>query len=142
MLFSSLSFLYLFLPPALALCCLVPKGARNGALFALSLAFYFYGEQGYTLLLVFSSLSDWLHALYIEANRGTRRAKAALVSSIVINLAMLGGFKYTDFVVGSINGLLGTVIPLPNVHLPVGISFFTFQTMSYTIDVYRGDVKA
>lgn len=141
MLFSSISFLYLFLP-ALALYYIVPQKWRNYVLLAASLLFYFVGEPVYVLLLLFSSLSDYAHSLYIEKHRGTKGAKWALISSIVINLGMLFFFKYTDFLIGAVNGLVGTKIPLTGVELPIGISFFTFQTMSYTIDVYRGDARA
>ena len=141
MLFSSISFLYLFLP-VLLVYYVVPKSWRNHVLLVASLLFYFVGEPVYVLLLVFSSLSDFFHSLYIEKHRGTKKAKLALTSSIAINLGMLGFFKYTDFLIGAVNGLLGTAIPLTGIELPIGISFFTFQTMSYTIDVYRGDAKA
>ena len=141
MLFSSISFLYLFLP-VLLVYYVVPKSWRNHVLLIASLLFYFVGEPVYVLLLVFSSLSDFFHSLYIEKHRGTKKAKIALTSSIAINLCMLGFFKYTDFLIGAVNGLLGTAIPLTGIELPIGISFFTFQTMSYTIDVYRGDAKA
>ena len=141
MLFSSISFLYLFLPVLLVYYA-VPKSWRNHVLLAASLLFYFVGEPIYVTLLIVSSLSDFFHSLYIEKHRGTAKAKRALISSIVINLGMLAFFKYTDFLIGSVNGLLGTAIPLTGVELPIGISFFTFQTMSYTIDVYRGEAKA
>ncbi len=142
MLFSSATFLYIFLPVVFFLYFVCPRRFRNGLLLAASLFFYFCGEPVYVLLLVFSSVSDWLHSLYIESHRGTRGAKIALVSSIVINLGMLGFFKYTDFIIRTVNGLLKTDIPLVGVPLPIGISFFTFQTMSYTIDVYRGNAHA
>ena len=141
MLFSSISFLYLFLP-ALALYYIVPQRWRNYVLLVASLLFYFVGEPVYVLLLLFSSLSDYAHSLYIEKHRGTKKAKGALISSIIINLGMLFFFKYTDFLIGAVNSLAGTNIPLTGVELPIGISFFTFQTMSYTIDVYRGDAHA
>ena len=141
MLFSSISFLYLFLP-VLIVYYLVPGSWRNHVLLIASLLFYFVGEPVYVLLLIFSSLSDFFHSLYIEKHRGTKKAKIALISSIIINLGMLGFFKYTDFLIGALNSLLGTAIPLTGTALPIGISFFTFQTMSYTIDVYRGDAKA
>ena len=125
------------------LCCfVVPKRFKNLVLLAASLFFYYYGERAYTSLLLISSLSDYLHSLYIEKHRGTQRAKIALVSSIAVNLALLGFFKYADFLISTVNGLLHTSIPLLKVPLPIGISFFTFQTMSYTIDVYRGRVHA
>ena len=125
------------------LCCfVVPKRFKNLVLLAASLFFYYYGERAYTSLLLISSLSDYLHSLYIEKHRGTQRAKIALISSIAVNLALLGFFKYADFLISTVNGLLRTSIPLLKVPLPIGISFFTFQTMSYTIDVYRGRVHA
>ncbi|MBR4308789.1 MAG: MBOAT family protein [Oscillospiraceae bacterium] len=142
MLFSSISFLYFFLPIVLILYFAVPKNWKNHVLLISSLLFYFFGEPIYVTLLIFSSVSDFFHSLYIEKHRGTKGAKIALISSIVINLGMLGFFKYADFFLGTINGLLGTNIPLFGVELPIGISFFTFQTMSYTIDVYRGEAKA
>jgi len=141
-LFSSITFLYLFLPVTLLIYYLVPKQAKNTVLLIASLLFYFFGEQEYTLLLIISSVSDYLHGLYIASHRGTKKAKIALISSIVINLGMLGIFKYLDFFIGSINSLLGTSIPLSGLPLPIGISFFTFQTMSYSIDVYRGEASA
>ncbi|MBQ3112451.1 MAG: MBOAT family protein [Firmicutes bacterium] len=142
MLFSSISFLYFYLALILLVYYIVPKSCKNPVLLLASLFFYAYGEPVYVSLLIISSLSDWLHSLYIEAHRGSRGAKRALISSVIINLGMLGFFKYIDFFIGSINAVLGTHIPLTGVPLPIGISFFTFQTMSYTIDVYRGRVKA
>ena len=142
MLFSSITFLYVFLPVTLLVYYVVPPKAKNSVLLIASLLFYFFGEQEYTLLLLLSSVSDYLHGLYIEAHRNTKQAKIALISSILINLGMLGIFKYLDFFIGSINSLLGTSIPLSGLPLPIGISFFTFQTMSYSIDVYRGDASA
>ena len=142
MVFSSVPFLYVFLPVVLLCCFVVPKRFKNLVLLAASLFFYYYGERAYTSLLLISSLSDYLHSLYIEKHRGTQRAKAALISSIAVNLALLGFFNYADFLISTVNGLLRTSIPLLKVPLPIGISFFTFQTMSYTIDVYRGRVHA
>ncbi len=143
MLFSGATFLYAFLPVVLLLYALAPGvKAKNYVLLIASLVFYFFGEPVYVLLLIFSSISDWLHSIYIEKHRGEKKAKLALISSIVINLGMLGFFKYTDFLIGTVNSLLGTSIPKTGVPLPIGISFFTFQTMSYTIDVYRGRAHA
>lgn len=142
MVFSSVPFLYVFLPVVLLCCFVVPKRFKNLVLLAASLFFYYYGERAYTSLLLISSLSDYLHSLYIEKHRGTQRAKIALISSIAVNLALLGFFKYADFLISTVNSLLRTSIPLLKVPLPIGISFFTFQTMSYTIDVYRGRVHA
>ena len=140
MLFSSITFLYFFLP-FMAIYFLLPKKWKNGFLLITSLFFYFFGEPIYVILLLLSSVSDWLHGLYIDAHRGEKSAKTALVSSIIINLLMLGFFKYADFLIGTVNAVFGTEVPLLEIPLPIGISFFTFQTMSYTIDVYRGKAK-
>lgn len=143
MLFSSITFLYAFLPLTLLAYFLVPRGWRNGVLLLASLVFYFFGEPVYVVLLLISSLSDYFWSLMIEKHRGNaRRTKVYLVASIVINLGLLGFFKYADFLIGTVNGIFGTAIPLTKVPLPIGISFFTFQTMSYTIDVYRGRTHA
>ncbi len=111
-------------------------------LLAFSLAFYFYGEPAYTALLLGSSLSDFFLARRIERTRGTPAAKRALIVSICVNLLILGVFKYADFVVEGVNALFGASLSSPGLPLPLGVSFFTFQTMSYAIDVYRGDVRA
>lgn len=140
MLFSGITFIYFFLP-FVALYFLIPKSWRNVFLLITSLIFYCFGEPVYVSLLLFSSIVDWIHGLIIEKFRGTKIAKGALVSSIVINLSLLGFFKYTDFFISNINSLFSAEIPLMNITLPIGISFFTFQTMSYTIDVYRGNAK-
>jgi len=142
MLFSSITFLYAFLPVVLVLYFATPKKLKNLVLLLASLVFYAFGEPVYISLLIFSSLCDFLHSLYIERHRGALKAKIALISSMTINLLLLGFFKYADFFISTINGVLGTSIPILGVPLPIGISFFTFQTMSYTIDVYRGTVKA
>lgn len=142
MLFSSISFLYYYLPVILLLYYLTPNKYRNVTLFVGSLIFYFAGEPKYTVLLLFSTGVDYTHSLVIEKYRGQRQAKFALISSIVINLSMLGFFKYSDFLIQTINDVIGSEIALLGLSLPIGISFFTFQTMSYTIDVYRGEAKA
>ncbi|MEG1999787.1 MAG: MBOAT family O-acyltransferase [Evtepia sp.] len=142
MLFSSIAFLYFFFLVVLALWRISPPKFRNLILLLASLFFYAFGQPTYVLLLLFSSVSNWLFSLVIENNRGTPRAKHALVSAIVLSLALLLFFKYTDFFLQTINQIFGLAIPLTEIPLPIGISFFTFQTMSYTIDVYRGDVHA
>ncbi len=142
MLFSSISFLYFFLPAVLALYFVLPRRARNLVLLVSSLVFYAYGEPVYTLLLIFSSVADYTLARIIEKHRGRRGAKAALIASVCINLSMLFFFKYTDFFIANINAITGSSIGLLRLALPLGISFYTFQTMSYSIDVYRGDVEA
>ena len=155
MVFSSATFLYAFLPLTLLIYFIAPKKARNAVLLVASLIFYAFGEPVYVILLLVSSVSDYLHSLYIENHRGMRSAKVALISSVIINLGLLGFFKYADFFIGTINSVFlfltdnvsflsayDLEIPLIGVTLPIGISFYTFQTMSYTIDVYRGRVHA
>lgn len=142
MLFSSISFIYYFLPIVLVVYYIVPNKYRNIVLLLSSLCFYFYGEPIYTVLLLFSSVSDYFHSLVIEKHRGNKKAKIALISSICINLGLLMFFKYADFFILNIDALLNMSISPLRLALPIGISFYTFQTMSYTIDVYRGEVKA
>jgi len=141
MLFSGIPFLFYFLPAVLAVYFLLPAKLKNAALLVASLIFYAYGEPKYVLLLIFSSLMDFFLSLVISANRGTKKAKIALLFSVAVNLSLLGFFKYSDFFIANINALLSVDIPLLRVPLPLGISFYTFQTMSYTIDVYRGDAE-
>ena len=141
MLFSSISFLYYFLPIVLVLYFVVPFRFKNLILLVTSLAFYFYGEPIYVLLMIFSSLSAYIHGLLIERFRGTKWCRVFMISSVAIGLSALLFFKYTDFFIGIVNGVAGTDIGLLNIALPIGISFYTFQTISYTIDVYRGDAK-
>jgi len=142
MLFSSVTFLYAFLPVVLVLYFAAPKKLKNTVLLLASLFFYYFGERTYTVLLFISSITDYIWSLLIEKYRGRKFTKWFLVGSLVVNLGLLGFFKYADFFIGNTNALLGTSIPLTNAHLPLGISFYTFQTMSYTIDVYRGTAKA
>ncbi|MBD5481111.1 MAG: MBOAT family protein [Lachnospiraceae bacterium] len=144
MIFAGFTFLFRFLPIVLIAYILCPKQFRNGLLFLASLIFYAWGEPVYVLLMLFSTVSDYWHGRRIDAARRTGRQKAAkgwLISSIVINLAMLGFFKYADWLIGIWNGVMGSHVPLFKLPLPLGISFYTFQTMSYSIDVYRGDAK-
>ena len=108
-----------------------------------SLLFYAWGEPIYILLLLFSSIVDYCNGIWIEKNQNNpKKQKCFVLLSIIINMGLLGFFKYIDFFIGSINSLLHISIPLLNLGLPIGISFFTFQTMSYSIDVYRKEVKA
>jgi len=141
MVFSSLNFLFVYLPIVLLVYFLSPRMLRNGILFLASLIFYAWGEPIYVLLMIFSTLVDYSHGYLVDKYRGNPRAKIFLISSVVINLALLCVFKYSDFVIVNVNALTGLQIPLPGLPLPIGISFYTFQTMSYTIDVYRGDAK-
>ena len=142
MVFANLVFLYVFLPLNIILYfCTKNRAFRNAVLIFFSLAFYSWGEPVWVTLLIFSATIDYFHGLIIEKNRGKIGAKLALISSLVLNLGLLGIFKYSGFFVENINLLLGTAFPVPAFTLPIGISFYTFQTLSYTIDVYRGNVK-
>lgn len=142
MVFSSISFIYYFLPVVLLLYAATPYRYKNITLFVSSLIFYFAGEPVFFLLLILSSIIDYTHSRTIERYRGTPKAKRALVRSIIMNLGLLVFFKYGNFIVDNLNTLLSINIDIPDIPLPIGISFFTFQTMSYTIDVYRGQAKA
>lgn len=142
MVFSSLTFLQCFLPLCLLAYFLVPKAWRNGVLFLFSLLFYAWGEPVYVVLMLFSTALDYTCGQIVERHRGQRGAKMALLVSVCVNLGLLGVFKYSDFLICTVNSLFGTALPQPNLPLPIGISFYTFQTMSYTIDVYRGEAKA
>ncbi len=143
MVFSSLSFLTLFLPLTILLYFAAPRRFRNLLLFLASLIFYAWGEPVYIVLMLFSSVVDYSHGLLMEkfdGRPGVRRA--LLISSVAINLSLLGFFKYAGLVVSTLNAALSLSIPVPSVALPVGISFYTFQTMSYSIDVYRRNCPA
>ena len=141
MVFSSVLFLFRFLPIFMICYFLVPQRMKNFILLLGSLFFYAWGEPVYVVLMLFSTLSDYIHGRLIEHYRGRAVANVLLVSSVIINLLMLGFFKYADFLIQTVNSIAGTAIPLLNLPLPIGISFYTFQTMSYTIDVYRGEAK-
>lgn len=142
MLFSSVTFLYYFLPAVLIAYFVLPHRAKNGVLLVSSLMFYAWGEPRFVALLVFSILSSYVHGLLIERFDGKRGAKLALASSIIISVGLLGVFKYADFFISSFNSAFGLSVPLLRIALPIGISFYTFQLISYTVDVYRGDAKA
>lgn len=141
MLFSSITFLTVFFPACLGVYFLVPKRARNFVLFIFSLVFYAWGEPVYVFLMLFSAAFNYACGLLIEKFRDGA-AKPVLVISAIINLLILCVFKYAGFLVDSFNVATGLKIPVPDITLPIGISFYTFQTMSYTVDVYRGEVKA
>ena len=141
MVFSSVLFLFRFLPVFMICYVLAPRRMKNVILLLGSLLFYAWGEPVYVLLMLFSTVSDYIHGRLIDRYRKTPVARIFLVSSISINLLMLGFFKYADFMIQVVNTALGLQMPLLNLPLPVGISFYTFQTMSYSIDVYRGKAK-
>ena len=140
MLFSSIPFLYYFLPMVLVVYFLAPRKAKNTVLLVSSLIFYGWGEPKLLFLMVFTIVLFYFCGLAIGARPSARWKKAWLLVSVVISLALLGIFKYADFFIGSFNTLTGLSIPLLRLTLPVGISFYTFQSLSYTIDVYRGSV--
>lgn len=140
MVFSSLVFLSVFLPAVLLLYWMLPSTAgRNALLLAASLFFYAYGEPVFVILMVMSSLFHYACALWISRNRKWRSAIMAAV--VVVNLGLLCVFKYAAFLTEICNTVTGLGLPVPQVALPAGISFFTFQAMSYAIDVYRGQVQ-
>ena len=142
MVFSSVLFLFRFLPIFMICYFLVPRNMKNLVLFLGSLVFYAWGEPVYIFLMLFSTISDFVWGRLIEEYRGEDRSRIFLLCSVVINLFILGFFKYADFLLQTVNTVFGTSIPLLGLPLPIGISFYTFQTMSYVIDVYRGDAKA
>ena len=143
MVFSSLSFIYVFLALVLIAYFAVPKKLRNLVLLIFSLAFYYVGEQKLIIIMIISSLTDYFCSLGIEHVRERKgMTRLFLGLSLLINLSLLGYFKYADLFINSFNMLTGSEVPLLKIALPIGISFYTFQTMSYTIDVYRGNVKA
>ena len=137
MVFSSMVFLCIFLPVVFLLHLLLPGiRAKNGMLLLASLACYAYGEPVYVILMIASAFVNYLSALLIGKNPAGK--KAVMAVNVILNLGVLVLFKYTGFLAESVNTIFGTAIPVPSIRLPIGISFFTFQAMSYVIDVYRG----
>jgi alginate O-acetyltransferase complex protein AlgI len=146
MLFSSTVFLFLFLPAVLALYFAVPRPLRNFLLLFASLFFYVWGEKLYVLVLVASIVMNYGLGLWIDRVRGPRAAGLAVGLAVALNLGLLGAFKYANFAAHELNHLLHALrlppVHLDPVHLPLGISFFTFHALSYVIDVYRREVPA
>ena len=141
--FSSLPFLFGFLPITLAIYFAVPLRWRNLALLLTSLVFYGWGEPVYISIMVLSILIDYTHGLLVEKYRSRDKlARWFVAESVLLNLGLLGFFKYWDFFAANLSLIPGVSIPTLGLPLPIGISFFTFQTMSYTIDVYRGEARA
>ena len=138
MLFTSISFLYYFLPIVIILYFIVPKKFKNFILFLSSIFFYFCGEPIYTFLMIGEIFIAYVGARYLEKHR----KKSILVSLLAIHIGVLGLFKYSDFTINNINQIFGSKIPLLKLALPIGISFYTFQIISYVVEVYRGKVKA
>ncbi len=141
MVFSSMIFLCIFLPVTFGLHLLLPgMRAKNMLLVIASLLFYAYGEPVYVLLLIGSSFFNYLFAWLVERDPGHK--KVWVVAAVLANLAVLIIFKYTGFLISSFNSITGAAVPVPQIRMPIGISFFTFQALSYVIDVYRGTTKA
>ena len=140
MIFSSLFFMFVFLPVVLAVYYLVPRKFKNLCLFVFSLVFYAWGEPVSIFLMLFTTAFDYIAGFVIDKYRETpKKARVFLIISICVNLGLLGFFKYSDMLVSTLNTLTGLSVPLPAVVLPIGISFYTFESISYTVDVYRGD---
>ncbi|MCI9415106.1 MAG: MBOAT family protein [Clostridiales bacterium] len=143
MVFSSLTFLFYFLPAVLAVYFIVPRRFKNVVLLVFSLAFYGWGEPVYITLMIVSILMDyglgiWMHRCLTRGDQ--KGAKRVLILAVVLNLALLAFFKYANFLIDNLNQVPGIRIPALDLPLPIGISFYTFQAMSYLIDLYRGDV--
>lgn len=142
MIFADLLFLYLFLPLCLISYFITKnKSVKNAVLIIFSLIFYAWGEPVWVILLIFSAAVDYINGLYIEKHFGTKKAKLGVVISLIVNLGLLFVFKYSGFVLDNISALFNLDIKTPTFRLPIGISFYTFQTISYSIDCYRGKVK-
>lgn len=142
MIFSSLIFLFMFLPAVLTLYYCSPRRIRNLLLFITSLFFYAWGEPVYILIMLISTLTDYGFGLLLSRPKlSPLKRKWTVTFSIIVNLGLLSYFKYADFLIQNINLLLGTQFAETDLPLPIGISFYTFQSMSYIIDVYRGTAK-
>lgn len=139
MLFSSISFLYYFLPLTTAIYFAVPKKCKNIVLLLSSLLFYGWGEPKYVILMVFSILAGYGFGLMVEKYRGKTAGKIFCILSVCVSLLFLICFKYADFFIGNFNAVTGMNLSLLRLALPIGISFYTFQIISYTLDVYRGE---
>lgn len=143
MIFASLLFLYIFLPLNMILYFAVPDlKIKNAILIAFSLVFYAWGEPVWVFLLIFTAYLDYRHGVTIEKNRGKPAAKRALILSLVTDIGIFFVFKYSGFFISNINAVTGLSLYVPKFSLPIGISFYTFQTLTYVIDVYRGNTKA
>ena len=142
MLFSSIPFLYYFLPSVLILYFIVPKKLKNTVLMLSCLVFYGWGEPKYVVLMIASIVIGYFSGILIEAFSQKKLSKVFLGISVAVNLGFLAYFKYADFFIQNFNAVTGLSIPLLRIALPIGISFYTFQILSYTIDVYRKDVPA
>lgn len=142
MVFSSITFIYYFLPIVLLIYFITPNKFKNFVLLIFSLLFYFYGETAYTWILILSCFINYLGGLLIDKIKDRNLSKVLLVLVIIIDLGLLSYFKYTNFFIENINLLFNMKINLMNTVMPIGISFFTFQALSYVIDVYNNRVRA
>ncbi|MBR5252476.1 MAG: MBOAT family protein [Clostridia bacterium] len=142
MLFSSIPFLNYFLPIVVLLYVIAPKCIKNTVLLLASLVFYAWGEPRYVILMTATIILGYVLGLLIERYQGKKLSKLFLILSLTIDLGFLAYFKYADFFIENFNAVTGLGLPLLRIALPVGISFYTFQILSYTVDVYRGEVKA
>lgn len=142
MLFSSIPFLYYFLPVVLMLYFIAPGKLKNFVLLVTSLFFYGWGEPRYVVIMSIAILTGYVFGRLIETFRGKGLSKVFLILSVLSAVAILGYFKYADFFIGNFNTLTGLNLPLLKIALPIGISFYLFQLLSYTVDVYRGEVEA
>ncbi len=142
MLFSSIPFLFYFLPLTMALYFIAPDKLKNSVLLLVSLLFYGWGEPRYLIFMLFAILQGYVLGLLIGKYRETKAAKPLLALSVIISLGLLCYCKYTDFFIANFNAVTGLSIPLLKIALPIGISFYTFQILSYTVDVYRGEVPS
>ncbi len=142
MVFSSLPFLYVFLPLVLAVYFIAPKKLKNTVLLIFSFIFYWWGEPKYAVLMLVTITFCYFAGRILETRRETRWAKPILIISVAVPLGFLAVFKYGDFLIGTVNSITGADISLLKFALPIGISFYTFQALSYVVDVYRGDTAA
>ena len=143
MVFSSLIFLYIFFPLNIIFYFIIKNNTyRNLVLLSFSLFFYAWGEPLFISVMIFSGLINYFFAILVDKYRGTPKSKLSLFMAVFIDLMLLGFFKYYNFFIGNLNFLFSTNIGLSKIGLPIGISFYTFQIISYVVDVYRHDVPA
>ena len=142
MVFSSIIFMFTFLPLSLLLYYIMPRKFKNLILLMISLVFYAWGEPVYVLLMIFTIIFDYIMALIVDRNREDKvKSKVIFIATVGVNLLILGFFKYYGFLIDNINLLFNLNIQYTNLALPIGISFYTFQTLSYVVDVYLDKVK-
>ncbi len=141
MLFSSMTFVFMFLPIVLLLYLITKKELHNPILLAASILFYAWGEPKYLAIMLLTIIINYFGAILIDKNKSPQNKKLVLILTIIANLSFLVYFKYFDFLINNFNHIFHSNIQLLNIIMPIGISFYTFQALSYVIDVYRGEVK-